>query len=129
MMEAELLTNSGWLALPSQTRSMGASLNTLGLKEAAEFVRLHPVTLSEWARQGKIPGASKPGKEWVFIELGLVAYLNSKSPCPFTGEAASGGSSFPRNKEELENLLGLPTKRPRRNSTKRGKARYGDKTG
>ena len=98
---------------------MSAVLDTVGLEEAAKFVRLHPTTLAERAKQGKIPGAAKPGKEWVFPLEGLRAYLNSLSPCPYTGEAVSGGSSYPRNAAELGALLALPTKNRRRNSTRR----------
>ena len=102
---------------------------TLGLQDAAEFVRLHPVTLAERARAGKIPGAAKPGKEWVFPLEGLRAYLNANSPCPFTGEAGSGGSSYPRNAEELGALLALPTRSKRRNTTNESKVRYGGRKG
>lgn len=91
----------------------------LKAKEAAEFVGLHPVTLIERARRGIIPGAAKPGKEWIFPLEGLRAYRNSLSPCPFTGAAASGGSSYPRNAAELDALLALPTGRRRRNTTRR----------
>ena len=100
-------------------------MDTLGLQDAAKMVRLHPVTLAERARAGKIPGAAKPGKEWVFPVEGLRAYLNSLSTCPYTGEAVSGGLSSPRTASELESLLGLPTRRRRRNSTRSEKARYG----
>ena len=104
------------------------SLRSVKTKEAADFLGLTPATLAEWAKAGKIPGAAKVGKCWTFEEAGLVAYRNSRSPCPFTGEEASGGSSFPRNQAELESLLGLPTKGRRRNTTRNAKARYGDRT-
>lgn len=104
-------------------------MKTYGLKEAAGIVRLHPITLAEWARAGKIPGASKPGKEWVFPEEGLRAYLNSKSTCPFTGEEESGGSNSPRTQAELESLLGLPTKRRRGSTTRSARVRFGGKIG
>ena len=101
----------------------------LKAKEAAEFVGLHPVTLIERARRGIIPGAAKPGKEWIFPVDGLRAYRNSLSPCPYTGEDVSGGSNSPQTREDLENLLGLPTRKQRRNTTKRGSPRYGVKAG
>ena len=107
---------------------MSANLKTLWLAEAAEFVGLHPITLAERARAGKVPGASKPGKRWKFLEVGLVAYLNANSPCPYTGAAGSGGSSFPRNQEEFENLLGLPTRKPRRSTTRNARGKSGAKT-
>ena len=104
-------------------------LLTVGLEDGAKMVRLHPVTLAERARAGKIPGASKPGKEWVFLVEGLLSYLNANSPCPFTGEAVSGGSRSPRSEAELENLLGLPTRNRRGSTTRNAKVRYGVRTG
>lgn len=101
--------------------------DTLLLEDAAKRVGLHPVTLAQRAKAGKIPGASKPGKRWVFLTAGLDAYLKAHSPCPYTGEEASGGSSSPRTAEELESLLGLPTKRRHRNTTRNARVRYGDR--
>jgi hypothetical protein len=98
---------------------------TLDLQQAADFLKLHPVTLAERARAGKIPGAAKPGKRWVFPEEGLRAYLNARSTCPFTGEEVSGGSNSPRTAAELENLLGLPTRKRRRSTTRSARASYG----
>ena len=100
-------------------------MSTLTLEAAAKHVGLHPVTLAERARAGKIPGASKPGKRWVFPIAGLDAYLNAHSTCPFTGEGESGGSSYPRTAEELESLLELPTRRRRRSTTRSERVRYG----
>lgn len=98
---------------------------TFNLQQAADFLKMHSQTVQERARAGKIPGASRPGRRWVFLEAGLVAYLNAHSPCPFTGAAVSGGSNSPRTASELESLLGLPTRKPRRHSTKRGGVKYG----
>ena len=42
-------------------------MHTLDLKQAAEFLKMHPVTLQCKAKAGEIPGA-KPGKSWVFID-------------------------------------------------------------
>ena len=52
-------------------------IKTMGIDEAAEFIRVHPVTLSKMAHEGEIP-AAKPGKEWVFINIDLVEWLRSK---------------------------------------------------
>ena len=41
---------------------------TFGVKEAAIFLRIHPVTLIRMLNSGEIPGA-KIGKEWVFIDV------------------------------------------------------------
>ena len=100
-------------------------MSTLFLTEAARYVGLHEMTLAERARAGKIPGASKPGKRWIFRQEGLDAYLNQHSPCPFTGEETGGGSTYPRTQAELESLLKLPTGKKRRNSTRNAKVKYG----
>lgn len=101
----------------------------LNLDDAAKFVGLHPITLAIRAKAGKIPGASKPGKRWIFPPEGLRAYRNSLSPCPFTGEEQSGGSNSPQTQADLENLLGLPTSGKRRNTTKSARVRYGGSKG
>lgn len=56
---------------------------TLGLIEAAALLRLHPSTLRERAKAKRIPGA-KAGREWVFVEADLVAFLRlqyEEQPC------------------------------------------------
>lgn len=93
-------------------------METLDLAAAAKLVNLHYQTLRERAKAGKIPGAAKPGKEWVFPVDGLRAYLNSLSPCPYTGEEIRGGSNSTLTGGELDALLGLPTRSRRRNTTK-----------
>ena len=57
------------------------SMRTLDLQEAAEFLRVHPETLRQLARTGKVPGA-KVGRAWVFLEDDLVQYLRSLYPQP-----------------------------------------------
>jgi excisionase family DNA binding protein len=104
-------------------------MSTFYLEEAARYVGLHEMTLLTRARAGKIPGAAKPGKRWIFRREGLDAYLNQHSPCPYTGEENGGGSTSPRTQAELESLLGLPTRRKRRNTTQNGSRNYGDATG
>jgi len=100
----------------------------LTLKEAANWLKVHEQTLLERARAGKIPGAAKPGKCWVFPKSGLQAYLNSISPCPYTEGVEYGGSKSTRIKVDIGSLLGLPTRKPRRNSTKHESLPYGDAT-
>ena len=58
-----------------------ALLRTLSLTEAAKFLRVHPETLRQLARQGKIPGA-KVGRAWVFLEEDLAEYLRSLYASP-----------------------------------------------
>ena len=50
---------------------------TLDLKEAASFLKMHPQSLREKTIQGKIPGA-KIGKHWIFIKEDLVKYIRSQ---------------------------------------------------
>ena len=99
----------------------------LKLEEAARFLGLHEQTLQERARAGKIPLAAKPGKCWIFPMEGLVAYRNQHSPCPYIESEKSGTSTFPRSGEELDALLGLPTRKRRRSTTTRSNGNYGNK--
>jgi hypothetical protein len=100
-------------------------LKTLGLKEAAAFVRCHPEELRRRVKAGIVPGA-KVGRAWVFLEDDLAAYLRSfyavprqalqvtlrkELECHFANAAVSGGSTFmPHPGNEYAELLKLPTK-------------------
>jgi len=100
-------------------------MQTLGLKQAAAFLRCHPEELRRRAKAGVIPGA-KVGRAWVFLEEDLAAYLRSlysqprqalqvtlrkEMQCHFANAAVSGGStSGPQPGNEYAELLGLPTK-------------------
>src|SRR3990167_1318751 len=100
---------------------------TLKLRAAAEFVGLHEQTLLERAKAGKIPGAAKPGKCWVFQEAGLVAYLNQHSPCPYTASEMSGTSTTRVAEVALDEVLKLPTRRKPRSSTTHLKSNSGNR--
>ena len=54
-------------------------METLGLKDAAAFLRCHPEELRRRARAGVIPGA-KVGRAWVFLKADLAGYLRSLYP-------------------------------------------------
>ena len=54
-------------------------MSTLSLREAAAFLKIHPVTLAEKARAGEIPGA-KVGRAWVFLKIDLEECIRSKYP-------------------------------------------------
>ncbi len=99
---------------------------SLGVVEAAQFLRVHPEELRRRAKLGLVPGA-KIGRAWVFLEDDLVTYLRSHYPssrqalrvtlgkevdsCHFADAAASGGSTFALQTEsEYADLLGLPKK-------------------
>jgi excisionase family DNA binding protein len=77
---------------------------TLFLEEAAKYLGLHPATLQERAKRGKIPGASKPGKRWVFRQSGLDAYLDQHSPCRSTALETYGISTSNRHEDGLEGI-------------------------
>lgn len=97
----------------------------MGIKEASEFVRVHPITLSKLAHSGQIP-AAKPGKEWVFIDVDLVAWLRSHYRTQtLVGDISErneicqsinvqtrprgGLISLPQTENEYRKLLALPT--------------------
>lgn len=54
-------------------------MDTLNLQEAADFLKIHPVTLLEKANAGIVPGA-KIGKRWVFVKIDLIDYIRSQYP-------------------------------------------------
>jgi len=107
-------------------------MRTLNLREAADFLHLHPEELRSRAKAGRIP-AAKVGRAWVFVEEDLASHLRSlyvaprqalqvtfskEETCHFADAAASGGSnSEPPTGNEYADLLGLPKKPSRRNST------------
>lgn len=100
-------------------------METLTLNEAAEFLKIHPVTLLEKANSGEIPGA-KIGKRWVFVKVDLVEYIRSKylrralqgehveeSICHSSNAKThriGGSSSRPAVDRRYSEALGLPTK-------------------
>lgn len=99
-------------------------METLNIEEAAEMLKIHPVTLSEKACRGQIPGA-RIGKRWVFIKVDLIDYIRSQykrqamqgepmevSICHSTNEKIHrfGGSKsrLPAD-DAYRKVLGLPT--------------------
>jgi excisionase family DNA binding protein len=85
----------------------------MALPEAARYVGLHEQTLLARARAGKIPGAAKPGKRWVFLREGLRDYLISLSP--YRGPLMKPSTlTSPTTKEGYDAMLGLPPRRKRR---------------
>ena len=56
-------------------------MSTLDLSQAADLLKVSPVTLRKRAAAGTVPGY-KPGKAWVFLEDEIMGYLRSKRPCP-----------------------------------------------
>jgi hypothetical protein len=100
-------------------------VKTLGLPDAAAFLKMHPEELRRRTKLGAIPGA-KAGRAWVFIEDDLADFLRSLYPrprqalqvtlskemeCHFANAAVSGGStSSLQTGSEYDELLGLPVK-------------------
>ena len=56
-------------------------MKTLGLTEAAEFLKMCTEEVRRRAKCGAIPGA-KAGKRWVFLEDDLAQYLRSLYAAP-----------------------------------------------
>lgn len=48
------------------------------LKDAAAFLHLHPVTLSQRAKAGAIP-ATKLGKRWIFSQRQLLEFIEAQA--------------------------------------------------
>lgn len=101
-------------------------MKTLGLAEAAGFLRMHPEEVRRRAKLGLLPGA-KAGRAWVFLEDDLAAYLRSRysrprqalqvtlgkevDSCHFADAGRSGGSTCsPLRENEYAALLGLTRK-------------------
>ncbi|NND82219.1 MAG: helix-turn-helix domain-containing protein [Gammaproteobacteria bacterium] len=105
------------LNLPTEHRS-------LGLDEAAHFLKISPSALRAKVNLGIVPGA-KIGKCWVFLQNDLVDHIRSKYPdswqalrvqpmektlC-YTNATELGGSDLPLPKDSsYGDLLGLPKK-------------------
>lgn len=53
----------------------------LTTREAAEILRVHTVTLSQWAKHGRIP-ATKVGGAWRFSKAALQAWLDDPARSP-----------------------------------------------
>ena len=82
-------------------------MQTLGLREAAAWLRCHPEELRRRAKLGIVP-AAKVGRAWVFLVDDIAAYVRSLYPerrqalqvtlrkemeCHFANAAVSGGST------------------------------------
>lgn len=106
-------------------------MSTFTLQQAADFLKIHPMTLQEKARSGEIPGA-KIGKRWVFLEFDLIEHIRSQYKrralqgahernltCHSTNAKTrpAGGSKSPSMDERYKEALRLKTKSKLRNST------------
>lgn len=101
-------------------------MQSLDLRQAAQFLKIHPEELRRRAKMGQIPGA-KVGRAWVFLLEDLADYLRSLysrprqalrvtlrkelAECHFANVVQSGGSTCsPLPENEYAALLGLPKK-------------------
>jgi excisionase family DNA binding protein len=107
-------------------------MSTLTLPQAADLLKIHPVTLQDKARSGEIP-AAKIGKCWVFIEVDLLEYIRSQyKRRVLQGEHTEvqlchssnakihligGSKSSPTMDDEYSKALALPTKQKHRSCT------------
>ena len=105
-------------------------MKTLTIKEAANFLQIHPQTLRNRAACGDIPGA-KIGRAWVFIEVDIADYLRSQyhrrtlqgdgkeTSCHSTNAKTlpSGGLKSPWVDEQYNAALGLKINLKPRNTT------------
>ncbi|SJM94965.1 helix-turn-helix domain-containing protein [Crenothrix polyspora] len=101
-------------------------MKTLNLEEAAEFLKMHPVTLRRKANKGDVPGR-KVGRAWVFIMEHLADFVSGRYPeprrelrlidggkqqeenkCRSINAGKRGGfNSKPQTGKEYSSLLGL----------------------
>jgi excisionase family DNA binding protein len=107
-------------------------MNTLTLEQAAELLKMHPVTLQGKAKAGVIPGC-KIGRRWVFIEIDLIEHIRAQYQWrALQGERKeilchsinaktrpSGGSRSASVDEQYNVALGLQTKSKLRNTMTR----------
>lgn len=107
-------------------------MNTLNLQQAADLLKMHPVTLQAKAKTGIVPGC-KIGRRWVFIEIDLIEHMRAQyNKRALQGERKetlchsinvktrlSGGSKSPSVDEQYNAVLGLKTKSKPRNTTTR----------
>lgn len=74
-------------------------------KEAAAFLRVHMITLSQWAKHGYVPGM-KVGKNWRFARHELTAWLNDPVRRLHMVSTANEPVPPPRTRKRLVRNLG-----------------------
>jgi hypothetical protein len=100
-------------------------MNTMDLREAANFLLMNAEVLRRKASKGDIPGR-KTGKRWVFIKEHLADWVSGRYPergqglrvidggltstgvietCQFTSEKIRGGFKLPQQTEREYNAL------------------------
>ena len=59
-------------------------MEIMNIKQAAEFLCVHPNTLRKWVREGKVPG-SKIGSKWTFVKADLLEVIRDYRVLPVNG--------------------------------------------
>lgn len=117
-------------------------MRTLDLRQAADFLKMHPESLRRRAVAKEIPCA-KPSKAWVFIDTDLADWIRGQyadraravepgeTTCS-TKEAVAviGGSDSPRQTAaRYADLLGPKVARMRKSTKPSSSLKSGDKRG
>jgi len=68
---------------------VNAANELLTVEEVADFLRVKPSTVYEWAKQGKIP-ASKVGRLWRFSKQDIEAWVRNGGAQPHDGGSRTG---------------------------------------
>ena len=68
---------------------MSVPSELLTVDEVADFLRVKPSTVYEWAKQGKIP-ASKVGRLWRFSRKDVEAWVRNGGVQPHDGGSQTG---------------------------------------
>src|SRR5579862_211890 len=90
---------------------------TVGLEEAARYLRMAPSTLRKRAAAGKVP-AYKPGRQWVFLPSEIADYMKASRPTCRSIAAPTlrtGGVVSSSTIERSASQLALEIRRKRRN--------------
>ena len=94
---------------------------TLGLEEAARYLRMAPSTLRRRAAAGTVPGY-KPGRQWVFVPAEITAYMKARRPKCRSIDAVTlrtGGAVSSSTIESSASQLALEIRAKRRSSRRR----------
>lgn len=86
-------------------------METLNLEEAAELLKIHPVTLSCKAAQGVIPGA-RVGKRWVFVKVDLIEHIRAQYMLQALQGVTMEKSSWHSSKEKTHQIGGSKSRQP-----------------
>src|SRR5450631_2116717 len=102
---------------------------TLGIEEAAAFLRMRPATLRKRAAAGTVPGY-KPGKAWVLLLDELFQHLKASSKCPSISAKTvrTGGFGFSSTDAKSAAALAQRIAKKRLSLSRSSEAAHGDKT-